>query len=62
MKAKQPGVFSQGCVCHLANLCLLQGIKSLPIDVDDFFVVTLINHSNAKNSYMNFKNSLEQNN
>ena len=38
VKAKQPGVFSQGCVCHLANLCLLQGIKSLPIDVDDFFV------------------------
>ena len=26
VKAKQPGVFSQGCVCHLANLCLLQGI------------------------------------
>ena len=38
VKAKQPGVFSQGCVCHLANLCLLQGIKCLPLDIDDFFV------------------------
>ena len=38
VKTKQPGVFSQGCVCHLANLCLLQGIKCLPLDVDDFFV------------------------
>ena len=38
VKGKQPGVFSQGCVCHLANLCLLQGIKYLPVEVDDFFV------------------------
>lgn len=38
VKTKQPRVFSQGCVCHLANLCLLQGIKCLPIDIDDFFV------------------------
>ena len=32
---KQPRVFSIGCVCHLANLCLLAGVKELPID---FFV------------------------
>ena len=38
IKSKQPGVFSQGCVCHLSNLCLLAGVKALPIDVDDFFV------------------------
>ena len=37
VKTKQPGVFSQ-CVCHLVNLCLLQGIKCLSLDVDDFFV------------------------
>ena len=36
VKGKQPGVFSQGCVCHLANLCLLPGIKCLPVEVDDF--------------------------
>ena len=38
MKAKQPKAFRQGCVCHLANLCLLAGVKTLPVDVDDFFV------------------------
>ena len=38
VKAKQPKVYSQGCVCHLANLCLLAGVKALPVDVDDFFV------------------------
>ena len=38
VKSKQPGVFSQGCVCHLSNLCLLAGVKALPVDVDDFFV------------------------
>ena len=38
IKLKQPDVFSQGCVCHLSNLCLLAGVKILPIDIDDFFV------------------------
>ena len=38
VKEKQPTVYSQGCVCHLANLSLLAGVKSLPVDVDDFFV------------------------
>lgn len=38
VKEKQPSIFSQGCVCHLANLALLAGVKELPIDVDDFFV------------------------
>ena len=38
VKTKQPNVFSQGCTCHLANLCLLKGVQALPVDVDDFFV------------------------
>ena len=38
VRGKQPNVFSQGCVCHLANLCLLAGVKVLPVDVDDFLV------------------------
>lgn len=25
-------------MCHLANLCVLAGVKTLPVDVDDFFV------------------------
>ena len=38
VKEKQPHVYSQGCVCHLANLALLAGVKALPVDVDDFLV------------------------
>ena len=64
VKAKQPGVFSQGCVCHLANLCLLQGIKSLPVDVDDFFVDLFYyfdKSPSAKKNYVSFRILLEQN-
>lgn len=38
VKEKQPHVYSQGCVCHLANLALLAGVKALPVDINDFFV------------------------
>ena len=38
IKGKQLGVFSHDCVCHLANLCLFQGIKCLSVKVDDFLV------------------------
>jgi hypothetical protein len=38
VKSEQPKVFSLGCTCHLANLCLLSGVRNLPIDIDDFFV------------------------
>ena len=62
VRIKQPGVFSQGCVCHLV---LLQGIKCLPLDVDYFFVdlfyyFNKINHSNERNSFTNSKISLER--
>ena len=32
--------------CHLANLCLMVGVQTLPIEVDDLFIdyiITLIN-------------------
>ena len=38
IKDKQPQVVSLGCVCHLANLCLVAAVKVLPVDVNDFFV------------------------
>ena len=37
VKVKQPSVFSIGCVCHLATLCLLVGVQELPVDIDNFF-------------------------
>ena len=65
VKEKQPGVFSQVCVCHLANLCLLQGIKCLHVEVDDFFwtsFTTFRNRSNVRTSYVNSKSLLEHSN
>ena len=28
-------VFDIGCVCHLANLCTVAGVKALPVPVED---------------------------
>lgn len=51
VQAKQPKVYSQGCVCHLTNLCLLAGVNALPVDVDDFFVdLFYYFHKSAKRS------------
>ena len=36
VKENQPHVYTQRCVCHLANLTLLAKVKALPVDVDDF--------------------------
>ena len=54
IKDKQP---SQGCVCHLANLSLLAGVKSLPVHVDDFFVdlfTFLRRAQNGRKIFVNF--------
>ena len=40
-----PKVFSQGYACHLANLCLMVEVQTLPMEVDDLFndyIITLI--------------------
>jgi len=38
IKEKQPNIFNIGCTYHLENLCLLVGMKTLSVSVDDFFV------------------------
>ena len=35
---KKINVFSQGCVCLLAYLFFLAGMKVLPVDVDNFLI------------------------
>ena len=35
---KQPNVFSLGCVCHLAALCAVAGLKVLPLSSDDLLI------------------------
>ncbi|XP_061162630.1 uncharacterized protein LOC133171854 [Saccostrea echinata] len=38
IKEMQPHVFDIGCICHLANLCTMAGVKSLSLPVDDLLV------------------------
>ncbi|CAC5395346.1 unnamed protein product [Mytilus coruscus] len=38
IKEKCPAVFDFGCVCHLANLCTVAGVKALALPVEDLLV------------------------
>ena len=38
IKQKQPSIFSLGCMCHLAALCAVAGLKKLPVSVDDLLI------------------------
>ena len=38
VRAKQPQVFSLGCLCHLSNLCAVAALKTLPVSVDDLLI------------------------
>ena len=38
LRLKQPQVFSLGCICHLAALCSVAGLKKLPVSIDDLLV------------------------
>ena len=53
IKEKTPSVFDFGCVCHLANLCAVDGVKAL---ADLLFEVYFHFHhsSNRKERYKEF--------
>ena len=53
VKAMHPIVFNQGYVCHPANLFLMAGVQTLPIDVDDLFVDYYYFDKSAKPKEMN---------
>ena len=38
IKNVQPHVLDIGCICHLANLCCQQGVKQLPLPVDELLI------------------------
>ncbi|KAK2185027.1 hypothetical protein NP493_247g02049 [Ridgeia piscesae] len=38
IKERNSAVFDIGCVCHLANLCTVAGVKALPVPVEDLLV------------------------
>ena len=48
-------------MCHLANLCLLQGIKCLSLDVDDFFVDKLFKRKEELHEFQDFTGTQQLN-
>lgn len=38
VRDKQPNVFSLGCICHLADLCVKAAMKQLSLPVDDLLI------------------------
>ena len=38
IRDKQPKVFSLGCLCHLANLCSVAALKTLPVSIDSLLI------------------------
>ena len=38
VRSKLPGVFSLGCLCHLANLCATSALKTLSLSVDNLLI------------------------
>ena len=38
VKLKQPNVFSLGCLCYLAALCAVSGLKKLPVSIDNLLI------------------------
>ena len=35
IQAQQPHVMDIGCVCHLANLCCVAGVKKIPVPISE---------------------------
>ncbi|XP_033744260.1 zinc finger BED domain-containing protein 5-like [Pecten maximus] len=45
----QPDIFDLGCICHLANLCTVAAVKSLPLPVEDLLIYVYYHfHHSAK--------------
>ena len=38
IRDKQPNLIDIGCICHLANLCCVAGVKELPVPIDEIVV------------------------
>ena len=49
LRDKNPNVFSIGCICHLASLCVKDGVKALQFKVDDLLVdIFYVFHHSSK--------------
>ncbi|GFO33333.1 connexin 27.5 [Plakobranchus ocellatus] len=62
LKEKSPHIFSIGCICHLANLCVKAGVKALPMKLDDLLVdiFYFFQHSSERlKDYKEFQDFIE---
>ena len=59
IKAVQPNVLDIGCICHLANLCAAQGVKQLPLPVDELLVDVHFHFSHSAKRKEEYKEFLE---
>ena len=52
IKNGNPSLYDVGYICHLADLCIKAGMKTLPIDIDQLFIgittifITVVNEIN----------------
>lgn len=37
IKTEMPHLYDVGCICHLADLTIKAGVKTLPVDIDQLF-------------------------
>jgi hypothetical protein len=59
IKEKAPAVFDFGCVCHLANLCTVAGVKALALPVEDLLVEVFFHFYHSSNRKEKYKEFLE---
>ncbi|XP_063436782.1 uncharacterized protein LOC134718215 [Mytilus trossulus] len=59
IKEKCPAVFDFGCVCHLANLCTVAGVKALALPVEDLLVEVYFHFFHSSNRKEKYKEFLE---
>ena len=43
----QPNVLDIGCICHLVNLCCVQGVKQLPLPVEELLIDVFFHFNNS---------------
>ncbi|XP_077417139.1 protein FAM200B-like [Vanacampus margaritifer] len=55
IKEKNGAVFSVGCICHLGNLCVKDGLKTLPVNIDDLLVDIFYFFKNSSKRIEDFK-------
>ena len=57
LREKQPRVFTLGCLCHLAALCSVAGLKKLSVSIEYLLIIILSTRPrNGQNTHTSWKN------